>query len=211
MNSTSAVEVSIQAVSPELIFDESTENGAVGAAGAASEAGAAPLAAAAADASAAGAEAAAAASAAAEASGAGALAAVSEAAAEAAAGADASSARAAPIPPAISEPAINRDINNLRISISSCRCFLLQSVRAGLPGANPNHLFDRRDENLPVADLSGARGTFESLDRLVDDVVRDGCLDLHLRQEIDDILGTPVQLGMAFLTPKAFHFSHRDA
>ena len=36
MNSTSAVEVSIQAVSPELIFDESTENGAVGAAGAAS-------------------------------------------------------------------------------------------------------------------------------------------------------------------------------
>ncbi|MBU9318642.1 hypothetical protein KTF23_16625, partial [Burkholderia multivorans] len=35
MNSTSAVEVSIHAVSPALIFDESTENGALGAAGAA--------------------------------------------------------------------------------------------------------------------------------------------------------------------------------
>ena len=34
MNNTRALEVSIQAVSPELIFDESTENGAVGAAGA---------------------------------------------------------------------------------------------------------------------------------------------------------------------------------
>ncbi len=46
---------------------------------------------------------------------AGALAAVSDAAAEAATGAEASSARAAPIPPASSEPAISKDINNLRI------------------------------------------------------------------------------------------------
>src|SRR5690349_8602845 len=112
MNSTRAVEVSIQAVSPELIFDESTENGAVGAAGAASDAAAA------ADASAG-----ALAAGAAEASAAGALAAASDAAgalavvsgAEAAAGADASSARAAPMPTVSSEPAISRDINNLRI------------------------------------------------------------------------------------------------
>src|SRR5580658_8402229 len=75
MNSTRAVEVSIQAVSPELIFDESTENGAVGAAGAASEA----------------------------------------AAADAAAGADASWASAEPTPAPRSDPAMNRDINNLRI------------------------------------------------------------------------------------------------
>lgn len=100
MNSTSAVEVSIQAVSPELIFDESTENGALGAAGAASEAAAAADAGAAALASAPGADAAAAGAA---------------AGAEAAAAPDALSANAAPIPPANSEAAIAKDINNLRI------------------------------------------------------------------------------------------------
>src|SRR5690349_6423612 len=101
MNSTSAVEVSIHAVSPELIFDESTENGAVGAAGAAAaEASAGALAAGAADASAAGALAV--------------VAVVSGA--DAAAGADASSATALPMPAASSEPTISRDIKSLRIS-----------------------------------------------------------------------------------------------
>lgn len=104
MNSTRAVEVSIQAVSPELIFDESTENGSVGAAGAASDA---PEAGAAADA----------AGAALAVSGAlaGAAAVVSEAAADAAAGADASCAITVPTLTPSSDPAINKDINNLRI------------------------------------------------------------------------------------------------
>ncbi|MBB5503763.1 hypothetical protein HDG37_008011 [Paraburkholderia sp. MM5384-R2] len=93
MNSTSAVEVSIHAVSPELIFDESTENGALGAAGADAAASAAAGAAGAADACATG--------------------------TEAAAGAEASCANAQPSPPASNEPAINNVINSLRIFLSS--------------------------------------------------------------------------------------------
>src|ERR1700675_1682657 len=110
MNSTSAAEVSIQAVSPELIFDESTENGAVGAAGAAASDAAAEAVA--------GAEALSAVPGAASAAG---------AAAETAAGAEASSATATVIPPASNDPAIRRDINNLRIFGSSYHylCFYL--------------------------------------------------------------------------------------
>src|SRR5579862_9440406 len=100
MNSTSAVEVSIHAVSPDAIFEESTMNGSVGAAGAASDA---PDAAAAEDAIAVLAEA-------------GALAVVSEdAGAEAAAGADASWARAVPTFAPISALATSSDIKKLRM------------------------------------------------------------------------------------------------
>src|ERR1700710_946243 len=143
MNSTRAVEVSIQAVSPELIFDESTENGAVGAAGAASDAAAAPDAASAPGATATGdAESGALA---------GAAAVVSEAAADAAAGADASWASAEPTLAPSSDPAINKDINNLRILVFPLIAnFLLESVRAGFPGANADDLFNRCDENLAV-------------------------------------------------------------
>jgi hypothetical protein len=108
MNSTSAVEVSIQAVSPELIFDESRENGAVGAAGAASEAAAADAGAAADAAAALVTAALVTAALAASALGADAVAAAAEAF-------DASSANAALTPPARSEAAIARDIKNLRI------------------------------------------------------------------------------------------------
>jgi hypothetical protein len=108
------VEVSIQAVSPELIFDESTENGAVGAAGAASDA---PEAGAAADAASAPEAIAVLALTGEAASGAlaGAAADVSEAGADAAAGADASCAITVPTLTPTSDPAINKDINNLRI------------------------------------------------------------------------------------------------
>src|SRR5579863_9319448 len=181
MNSTSAVEVSIQAVSPELIFDESTENGAVGAAGAA-------------------------AAEAAEASGA--------AGAEAVAGADASSAYAVPTPPARSDTAIskdiNKDINNLRIfrflwSLFEC----LQGVRAGLAGADPNHFLERNHEDLAVADLAGVRGALDCFRRLLDGIVRNDRLDLHLRQELDRVFGASIQLRMSLLTSEPLHFRHR--
>src|SRR5579862_4717708 len=97
MNSTSAVEVSIHAVSPDAIFEESTMNGAVGAASDAPDAAAAE------DAIAVLAEA-------------GALAVVSEdAGAEAAAGADASWARAVPTFAPISALATSSDIKKLRM------------------------------------------------------------------------------------------------
>ena len=104
MNNTNAVEVSIQAVSPELIFEESTDTGAVGAASAAAGA-AAPEAAAAADAS----EAAAGAAIGIEA--------IAAAGADAAAAdaPDASSARAALKPAPNNDPAISTVSKSLRI------------------------------------------------------------------------------------------------
>ncbi|CAL8475414.1 protein of unknown function [Caballeronia sp. S22] len=202
MNSTRATEVSIQAVSPELILEESTMTGSVGAAGAASDApdaGAAADAASADDAIAVLAEA-------------GALAAVSDdAGAEAAAGADASWARAVPTFAPTSAPATNSDIKKLRILLVPLIAnFLLERVGAGLAGADANDLFNRGDEDLSVTDLSRARGAFDGFDRLIDDVVRNGRLDLHFRQEVDDILRAPIELGVPFLSAEAFHLGHRD-
>src|SRR5579859_1682150 len=44
----------------------------------------------------------------------------------------------------------------------------LQGVLAGLAGADAHHLLERRDEDLSVADLSGARRGLDGLDDLVD-------------------------------------------
>ena len=38
-----------------------------------------------------------------------------------------------------------------------------------------------------------------------------GGLDLHLGQEVDDVLRTAIQLGVALLAAEALHFGHRDA
>jgi hypothetical protein len=126
MNNTSAVEVSIHAVSPELILDESTLIGSVGAAGAAA---AAP------DASDVAAACAEEADALVALPGSlavapGPLAAID---ADAATGADASSARARPAPPASSDPAIRNVISFLRMLSSSLLFRSLWPVRARVP------------------------------------------------------------------------------
>src|SRR6187402_2194039 len=61
--------------------------------------------------------------------------------------------------------------------------FFLESVRAGLTGANANDLFNRGDENLAVADLARACRALDRFDRLVDDIVRHRCFNLHFRQK----------------------------
>jgi hypothetical protein len=67
------------------------------------------------------------------------------------------------------------------------------------------------DEDLAVADLAGAGRAFDGLDHTVDDGVVDRRFDLHLGQEVDDVLGAAVQLGVALLAPEALHLGHRDA
>src|SRR5471032_2294658 len=203
MNSTRAVDVSIQAVSPELIFDESTENGSVGAAGAAA-ASDAPEAGAAADA----------AIAALAVSGAlaGAAAVVSEAAADAAAGAEASCAITVPaLTPSSDPPSTRTSIIYAFFCFLLSPCLLLESVRAGFTGTNANDLFNRGDEDLAVADLACAGCTLYRFDGLVDDVVGDRCFDLHFRQEIDHVFGAAIQLRVALLAAEAFYLGHGDA
>src|SRR6185503_19533195 len=70
---------------------------------------------------------------------------------------------------------------------------------AGLAGADAHDLLEVEDEDLPVADLPGAGALLDRLDHLVEQLVADGRLHLHLRQEIDHVLRTAVELGVTLL------------
>src|SRR6516225_8914478 len=75
----------------------------------------------------------------------------------------------------------------------------LERIRAGLAGANAHDLFEIRDEDLPVADLAGVGGLLDRFDDAIEQVVFDGGFDLHLRQEIDDVFGAAIELGVPLL------------
>src|SRR3982750_3993128 len=65
----------------------------------------------------------------------------------------------------------------------------LDRIVAAVAGADADRLLDRNDENLAVADASGARGILDRLNDIVDEAVLDHHLDLHLGQEVDHIFG----------------------
>src|SRR5579883_3456843 len=77
--------------------------------------------------------------------------------------------------------------------------------------ANANHLIQRADENLAVADLAGARGLHDRLDRAFDQVVWQRDLQFHLGQEIHHVLRAAVQFGVAFLSAETLDFRDGDA
>src|SRR6266536_476971 len=81
---------------------------------------------------------------------------------------------------------------------------------AGLAGANPHDLLDRCDEDLAVADLSRPRGFYDRFYRAFDEIVGDDHLDLDLGQEIDDVLRTAIELGMALLAAETLNLRHRE-
>src|SRR5512142_398191 len=63
---------------------------------------------------------------------------------------------------------------------------------AGLAGADAHDLQKVEYEDLAVADLPGVGGLLDRLDRALDDIVVHRRLDLHFRQEVDDVLGAAV-------------------
>src|SRR3954463_4315062 len=77
-----------------------------------------------------------------------------------------------------------------------------------LAGADAHNMLDGCHEDLAVADLARARRLHDRLDGGLDMVVRYDNFNLHLGQEVDDILGAPVELGMAFLPAKALHLGY---
>src|SRR5258708_15297805 len=87
----------------------------------------------------------------------------------------------------------------------------LQRRLAALAGTDADHFFDVGDEDLAVADASSLGGTFDGLQRPRDHLVREHDFHLHLGQEVDDVLGAAVQLGVAFLTAEALHFRDGQA
>src|SRR5690606_7974347 len=109
---------------------------------------------------------------------------------------------------AVSAAASGKRMAVISVSVSGCR---LKSGRIGLAGADADYLLEVEHEDLPVADLSGIGGSLDGLDRLLEELRPDGGLDLHFGEEIDDVLGAPIELGVAFLPPEALHLGHRDA
>ena len=76
-------------------------------------------------------------------------------------------------------------------------------VCATVSSPDPDGLLDIEHEDLPVTDAAGSRGFGDRLDDIVDEAVLDDDLDLHLGEEVDDIFGAAIELGMALLPAEA--------
>src|SRR5260221_4330702 len=87
----------------------------------------------------------------------------------------------------------------------------LDGVAAALAGADADRLVDRADEDLAVADAAGMRGVLDRLDGALDQRVLHDDLDLHLGQEIDDVFGAAIELGVALLPAEPLRLGDRDA
>src|SRR6185295_5273342 len=71
----------------------------------------------------------------------------------------------------------------------------LQRRVVSLTRADANDAIDVGDEDLAVADLAGLRGLQNRFHHLVREIAADSDLDLGLRHEVDDVLGSTVELG----------------
>src|SRR6185369_10228373 len=71
--------------------------------------------------------------------------------------------------------------------------------------------FDRDNEDLAVADAPGLRGLGDRLDHALGQGVAHDDLELHLGQEVDDIFGTAIKLGVALLPAEALGLGDGDA
>src|SRR6267142_6431459 len=86
----------------------------------------------------------------------------------------------------------------------------LQRRLAPLAGADPHYLVHRGDEDLAVSDAPRLGGPFDRFQSLWHHLVRKHDLNLHFWQEVDDVLGAPIELGVSFLTPETLHFGDRE-
>src|SRR3984957_3367589 len=97
--------------------------------------------------------------------------------------------------------------------LRSLEWFLVSSERVSVffAGANAHRLLERVDENLAVADLTGARRGRDGLDHLIDHVGVDRDFDFQLRQKAHGVFGAAINLGVPLLAPVAFDFRHRQS
>src|SRR6476619_3668227 len=84
-------------------------------------------------------------------------------------------------------------------------------IRAAVAGTDPDCLLDRQHANLAVADPPGPCGALDRLDDAVDLVVLDHHLDFPLGDEVDDLFGTAIELGMALLATEALDLTDSDS
>src|ERR1051325_8118198 len=81
----------------------------------------------------------------------------------------------------------------------------LDGLGPALAGPNTDHVLDRGDEDLPVPDPPGARTADDRIDDFRHALIRDQHGDLHLGQEIDDVLRAAVELRVTLLPPESLH------
>jgi outer membrane protein assembly factor BamD len=104
------------------------------------------------------------------------------------------------------------DTRSTALDFALCRkAYGSDSFRAGLAGADANHLFDRVDEDLAVADLAGACGSADCLDAAFQLIFFHHHLELHFRQEVHHVLGAAIELSVALLPAEALDLGHGHA
>src|SRR3546814_16644744 len=97
------------------------------------------------------------------------------------------------------------------VAAPRCRQRVLDGGRAALTGADADGFLDRADEDLAVADATGVGRLLNGLHRALDQLVLQDDLDFYLGQEIDDVFGAAVELGVALLAAEALGLGQRDA
>ena len=86
-----------------------------------------------------------------------------------------------------------------------------EGLLAGFASPYTNHLLKIANENLAITDLSGIGRLDDALDGLIKQRITDRNLNFDLGQEVHNVLCATVKFGVALLSPKPLHFSHRDA
>src|SRR5205807_8207659 len=82
----------------------------------------------------------------------------------------------------------------------------LQGGVVGLAGSYADHPLDVGDEDLAVAHLAGLGGLDDRLDDLIGEIAPHGDLDAGLGDEVDHVLGAPIELRVSPLPAETLHF-----
>src|SRR5689334_21904995 len=90
------------------------------------------------------------------------------------------------------------------------RCAGSQRCGIGFAGADAHRLIDAEHEDLAVADLAGFGRRGDRLDHLVDMVGGDRDFDLQFGEEAHGIFGAAIDFGMALLAPVSLDLGHRQ-
>ena len=89
--------------------------------------------------------------------------------------------------------------------------WLLNSILTPLTRTNTDSLFNISDKDFSITDSSRLRSFYYAINDIFYLSVGDNNFHFNFREEINDIFGTAVELGVALLTTKSFDFGNRDS
>lgn len=87
----------------------------------------------------------------------------------------------------------------------------LDGVEPGFSSSDADGFLDVGNEDLSIADAAGLRGTADSINRLLDQLIGDDNFNFYLGKEINDVFRAAVELRMTLLASEALGLGHRDA